>query len=666
MTRINGSVSVEDRVEVCSPSDTAAKKSSWGKHWPVCAAVVVVAALIYLGCVVSPPSLMDDVDAVQAQMARNMLTSGDWVTAHLDGVAFLEKPPLIYWAMAVSYKVFGVHDWAARMPVALAAIALCGVIAAFGIWAFGGWAGFYAGLCMATCVGLFLFTRILLPDVLFTLTVAVGMWAFLRALDEAEAHPRRWALIFAASMGIGLLLKSLIAVVFPVAACGIYLAFTRQLFFARIWKRLHPLSGILVVLLIAVPWHVLATLRNPPYFAWTLHSGRGEYHGFLWFFFINEQLLRFLNLRYPRDYNTVPRLWFWLLHLVWLFPWSVYFPAVARLSFRPVDRAGRVRLLALCWVSFVLVFFTFSTTQEYYSMPIYPAVALLLGSAMAAGGDWVRRGTRVLGVICGVLAVALFALWFQARGMSMPGDISQALSHHPQAYTLALGHMQDLTLASFAYLRLPVLLAALAFLIGALGALRASHKRAFMAIAVMMVLLFHASRLAMVSFDPYLSSRPLAKVLLGLPEGQLIVDHHYYTFASVFFYTDRTALLLNGRFNSMEYASYAPDAPQVYIDDAEFRRLWLQPERRYLLTKESDLPRLESLVGREQLSLVAVSGGKLILANHPLDSTAKTQPLAGLRFGSYRMQSHGRAESKESERLPLTVSARVLTRASVG
>jgi len=299
-------------------------------------------------------------------------------------------------------------------------------------------------------------------------------------------------------------------------------------------------------------------------------------------------------------------------------------------------------------------------------MPIYPAVALLLGSAIAAGGGWVRRGTRVLGVICGMLAVALFALWFQARGMSTPGDISQALSKHPQAYTLALGHMQDLTLTSFAYLRLPVLLAALAFLIGALGALLAGHRRAFMAIAVMMVLLFHASRLAMVSFDPYLSSRPLAKVLLGLPEGQLIVDHHYYTFASVFFYTDRTALLLNGRFNSMEYASYAPDAPQVYIDDAEFRRLWLQPERRYLLTKESDLPRLESLVGREQLSLVAVSGGKLILANHPLASTTTAQPLASLWRGAYCTQSHGRAESKDSERLPLTVSARVLTRASVG
>jgi len=621
MTPFETPVSVEERIEACRPSVVREKRSVSSTNWLVYAAIAMVAGIIYLGGVISPPSLMDDVDAVQAQMARNMLTSGDWVTAHLDGIAFLEKPPLFCWSMAVSYKIFGIRDWAARMPVALAAILLCLVTAGFGIWAFGKREGFYAGLCMATCVGLFLFTRILLPDVMFTLTMALGMWAFLRALDEEEAHPRRWALIFAASMGVGLLLKSLIAMVFPVAVGGVYLLLTSQLFSARTWKRLHPFSGLLVILLIVVPWHVLATLRNPPYFAWTLHSGQGEYHGFLWFFFINEQLLRFLNLRYPRDYNTVPRVWFWLLHLVWLFPWSVYFPAIAKLSFRPVDRAGRARLLALCWIGFVLLFFTFSTTQEYYSMPVYPALALLLGSAMAVGGKWVRRGTRVLAVVCGIVAVGLFALWFQARGISTPGDISQALSQHPSAYTLALGHLQDLTLTSFAYLRPPLLLAALGFLIGALGAWLASHRRAFLALAVMMILLCSAARLAMVSFDPYLSSRPLAEKLLRLPEGELIVDRHYYTFASVFFYTGRDALLLNGRFNSMEYASYAPGAPQVYIDDADFHRLWLEPDRRYLLAKEEELPRFENLVGREQLGVIAVSGGKFAATNRPLDSS---------------------------------------------
>ena len=603
-----------------NPSDSVAGKirSYSGKGWHLVLIVLLFSGAIYVGCVISPPSLMDDADAVQAQISRNMLTSGDWVTARLDGIAYLEKAPLIYWTIAGSYKIFGTHDWAARIPIALSAMALAWLTAAFGIWAFGGRAGFYAGLCIATCIGLFLFTRILIPDVMLTFTTALALWAFLRALDEEESRPRLWAFILAASLGIGLLLKSLIAVVFPIAAAVIFLFLTRQFFVARTWKRIHPFTGLIVVIAIAAPWHILATLRNPPYFAFTLHSGPGQYHGFLWFFFINEQLLRFLNLRYPRDYNTVPRLYFWLLHLVWLFPWSVYFPAVAKLSFKPVDRAGRTRLLALVWIGFVLVFFTFSTTQEYYSMPCYPALALLLGSAMAMNGNSVRWGSRAISLISACAAVAVIAILIYARHIPAPGDISSALSSHPKAYSLSLGHMQDLTLQSFAYLRLPLFVAAVAFLIGALGTFRAIGQRAIIAAALMMVLFFHAARLALVVFDPYLSSRPLVNALLKAPEGSLITEGHYYPFSSVFFYTGRDALLLNGRKQNLEYGAFAPGAPNVFIDDSQFANYWMTPARYYLFAEQTSLTRLEKLVGPENLHIVSESGGKLLLTNQAL------------------------------------------------
>ena len=167
---------------------------------------------------------MDDVDAVQAQIARNMLDSGDWVTARLDGVAYLEKSPLKYWMMAVSFMVFGVHDWAARIPIALCTVLLCWVTARFAAWAFGARAGLYAGLVLATSVGLFLFTRILIPDVILTLTITLALWGLLRALDEDERHPTRGRMAMWAAMGTGLLLKGLIAAVFPVAAGLLYLA----------------------------------------------------------------------------------------------------------------------------------------------------------------------------------------------------------------------------------------------------------------------------------------------------------------------------------------------------------------------------------------------------------------------------------------------------------
>jgi 4-amino-4-deoxy-L-arabinose transferase-like glycosyltransferase len=557
---------------------------------------------------------------VHAQIARNMLESGDWVTARLDGVPYLEKSPLGFWMSAVSYKFFGVHDWAARLPLALAVVALCWLTACFGRWAFGGEAGLYSGLVLSTCVGLFLFTRFLIPDATLTLAIALAMWSFLRALEPDEPHPRWWAALLAVSLGAGFLLKGLIAWVFPAGAALVFLIATGQLFSGTVWRRLRPFSGLLILALVAGPWVVLATLRNPPYFNFTMHSGPGEYHGFFWFFFINEHLLRFLNLRYPRDYNTVPRLWFWLYNLVWLFPWSFYLPSVARLQYRPVDRAGRSRLLALCWIGFVMVFFTFSTTQEYYSMPIYPAMALLLGSAMSTKDSWVRRGTIALAATGGAVTAGIAALLWKVRGIPAPGDISTALVQHPALYTLSLGHMEDLTLRSFAYLRFPLAVAGIAALVGVLGVLRYrnNQRRAFLAIALMMVIFFHAARLAMVAFDPYLGSKPLADALVSAPPGKLIEADAYYTFSSVFFYAHRRALLWNGRVTNLEYGSYAPQAPDVFIDDAEFQKLWKSSERYYLLIVGEDLKRLRDVVGTNSLFVVRESGGKFLMTNQEI------------------------------------------------
>jgi 4-amino-4-deoxy-L-arabinose transferase-like glycosyltransferase len=594
------------------------------RRWFLLFLVFLFATAIYLGCVVSPPSLMDDVDAVLVQIGKNMLTSGDWVTARLDGVVYLEKAPLLYWLIAISFKIFGVSDWAARLPVALASIGLALLSSLFGMWAFGKRAGFYAGLCIATCVGLFLFTRIQIPDVMLTFTITLALWAFLRALDEDERQPRLWAAILAASLGSGLLLKSLVGIVFPIAAALTYLYISKQLFSRRTWQRLRPMSGFLIVLVIAAPWHVLAMLRNPPYFAWTLKSGPGVYHGFLWFYFVNEQLLRFLNLRYPRDYNTVPRLYFWLFHLLWLFPWSVYLPAIKQLSFKPVDRAGQTRLLSLCWTGFILVFFTFSTTQEYYSMPCYPALALLLGSAMVAEGKWIHRGTRVLGGITALAALTAIAIAFAVRNLPTPGDISSALSHHPSAYTLSLGHMLDLTYDSFAYLRLPLYLAGAAFLLGGAGNLRWSGIRAFLTTGLMMILFFHAARLALVVFDPYLSSRQLANAFLSAPPGKLIVDHHYYSFSSVIFYTNQDPWLLNGKFNNLEYGAAAPGAPAVFLNDSECKTLWSSKNRYYLVASQKGVDRIEDVVGRDQFETVSISGGKFLLTNIASESPSST------------------------------------------
>jgi hypothetical protein len=367
---------------------------------------------------------------------------------------------------------------------------------------------------------------------------------------------------------------------------------------------------------IAAPWHVLATLRNPPYFDLAMHSERGSYHGFFWFYFINEHLLRYLGLRYPRDYNTVPRLYFWLLHLVWLFPWSVYLPAVWKLDFAARDRAGRTRRLALIWIGVILLFFSFSTTQEYYSMPCYPALALLIAGALDSGGRLLRYGTRAAAAIATLACTAVAIILWLVRALPTPGDISAALNESVDIYkdyTLSLGHMGDLT---FAYLRLPLAVAGIAFLIGAAGSWKLEGRKAVPALVVMMVLFFHAARLALVTFDPYMGSRPLAEALNRSPEGWLIVDDQYYAFSSVMFYANRKALLLNGRVTNVEYGSYAPGAPDVFLDDQEFARLWIEPQRYYLAVNAPAVRRVEKLVGKPALHVVTERGGKYLFTNH--------------------------------------------------
>ncbi|MCW5963491.1 MAG: glycosyltransferase family 39 protein [Bryobacterales bacterium] len=560
---------------------------------------------------------MDDVDSVQAVIARNMLRSGDWITPHINGIPYFEKPPFKYWLMATSFGLFGVHDWSARLPMALAAILLCFATARLARWAFDAKVGLYAGLVLSTCVGLFLFTRVMISDGLLSLSILLALWCFLCLMEPDEEKPRRWAIALGGCLGLGVLIKGLLALVIPVGAVGVYLLVTRELFRWDTWKRLHLPEMAGIALAVAAPWHVLASMANPPAFAISLEAGPGQYRGFFWFYFFNEHLLRFLNLRYPRDYNTVPRLQFWLYHLLWVFPWTAWLPGVVRLHFHNQNRAARTRLLCLCVIGFVLVFFTLSTTQEYYTMPAYAAFAILVGCALALEGRTEVIARKVTGAVFSIALAAVMFLLLRVWGIPVEGDIADALSSNPEAYTLALGHLEDLTLDAFAYLRPPLAMAGMAMMVGILGAFFSRGYRAALILGVAMVMFFAAARQAMVVFDPYLSTQPLAMALRGAPRGTLVLDDQYYAFSSVPYYADREALLLNGRVNNLEYGSYAPGAPDVFLDDVRFQERWRSEERHYLVIAGPNVDRVQSVAGQDRWYVVASSGGKFLITNRP-------------------------------------------------
>src|SRR5215472_8403194 len=200
--------------------------------------VVLVWAVIYLGSLFQP-ALLDDADTVHAEAAREMATvDHDWVTLHInDGFRYLEKAPLMYWAVGVSFKVFGVHDWSARLPIALAVLALVLVVYRLGRRVFnqnnqGEEAGLYSALVLATGFGPFIFTRIMIPDMAVALWLALGFDFFLTTLEQADAgeEPTRWPCWgIAATMALNVLTKGLIGLVFPLGTIFIFLLFTGRL-----------------------------------------------------------------------------------------------------------------------------------------------------------------------------------------------------------------------------------------------------------------------------------------------------------------------------------------------------------------------------------------------------------------------------------------------------
>ena len=544
-----------------------------------------------------------------------MLDSGDWVTARLNGVPYFDKPPGQVWLIALSYGSFGVRDWSTRLPMALAAIAFCVIAWRVGRWAFGDLAGLYAGVGLATCCGLFLFTRARIPDVYVGCTSLLALYCFLRAQESTRNPARNLIRLAGAAIGAGLLFKGLVAAVLPIGAITAYclLGGTRSRPFRWWWLGLP--GGIAVAALVAAPWHVLATLRHPPFLEFGLDSGPGMYRGFFWRYFVNEHLLRYLGTRHPADYDRVPLLWFWTGHLLWLFPWSALLAGLRGLGLREDTRAGRTRLMMICFCAFTLLFYSASTSQEYYTLPAYGPAIVLLASIAAAFPKRLDAAVRGAATVYAVALVAGSAILFAVSDLAADQDIAAALTSNPDKYTLSLGHFSDLTLEAFAYLRSPLALALAAFVIGAIGGWTLSRRKAAAAVACAAVLLLHAAHWAMAAFDPYLSSRALADAYLRSPAGKLVLDHEYYAFSSVAHYANRPVLLLNGRRNNIEYGSNAPDAPHVFLDDEGLIAAWEGVEPVYLATYSADRQRFEALLGSPRVHLIAASGGKVLLAS---------------------------------------------------
>ena len=573
----------------------------------------LLCAVIYLGSAFTP-ALQDDADSTHAEAAREMLVSGDYVTLHINGVRYLEKAPLMYWLVAFSYRVFGVNEFAARLPIVLAMLLLAGLAAKWAREAFGARAGLYAALFVTTAAGYYLFTRFLIPEAILSLLIACSFYFFLRALTAGPVW--HWYAGYA-SLALAVLTKGLVALVFVGITAVVFVALTGDW---RRWRDFRLPSGLLLLFVIAAPWHLLAGFRNPRFF---------------WFYFVNEHFLRFLGERYPKDYNKVPAALYWSLHLVWLFPWSIYLPVAVRNLGRDFKEkrsvqssfAARTRLLCWLWAGVVLIFFAFSTSQEYYTLPAYFPILLLLAGAVADDEEfsgerrWLIPTAAVLAVVSLVAGAALIGGLWTSRSLPYVPDISTVLAKHDLSEdTLSMSHMLDLTGESFAALRLPAILATIALVFGPAAAFwmrtRRKHFAATWITGLAMGLFLIAAHVALDRFGPYLSSHDLAQQIQPKagPNDVVAIYGDQAFGSSLLFYLRRPIDLVNGRTTSMWFGSTYPDAPKIFLDDSGLLRLWNSGTRVFLFVPSFEKQHVDALLTAQKF-VVAESSGKIIYSN---------------------------------------------------
>ena len=744
------------------------------RHARVLSLLTALWFILFFASLFAPP-VLDDADGTHANAARQMALSGDWVTLRVNNVRYLEKAPLPYWIVAASLRLFGVNAFAAHLPQALCVLLLMLLGVRWARQAFGERAALYTGLGVLTSAGVFLFTRWFIPDVLLSLLLACALYCLLHSLRTpqpaviptgaannsviptgaannsviptgaqnnsviptgAKRSGGTPAFVFFRSatnlypyalwtaLALAVLTKGLVAIVFLFATAALFLALTGEL---RNWRRLKPFTGVLLFLAIAAPWHILAGLRN---------TGAADGHGFFWFYFINEHVLRFLGRRIPRDYNKLPSYLYWSLHLVWLFPMSLFLPLLVSwakstqrnfLASHPdpysSERGARVIrailvsfliiivlfglavlldsyvhipymltcillivglqayvflykknhyceistqsttynlqtrtiLLLTIFSALVLLFFSLSTNQEYYTFPAYLPLLMLLAAALAraeatynaekSSRRWITFAHAAFTAIGLAVAAALTYGLYTSRHLAFVPDIGELLAHRGVGdYTLSMSSLFDLTGPSFAALRLPASLALAAFALGPAVAwafraqlLRARdrHLAATTTIALTAAVFLIAAHIALVRFAPMLSSQDMAARIQQLESsGAISRDNTLLLYgdqaygSSIPFYLNRPlsrpALLVDGRSSSMLFGSTFPDAQSLFLTPAQLLAQWGSGPRKLLFVPLERRDDVDRLLGPRTILLKETSG-KALLTDRPLDSPQKEQ-----------------------------------------
>lgn len=525
-------------------------------------------------------------EAMYAQIPREMLATGDWLTPRLNGARYLDKPPLLYWVNLLAYKVLGPEAAAARWATALIGLGeILGTIA-LGTLLWSPAVGWLGGLVLATSLGFFVLHLQILTDHLVSLTL---VWAVF-FLAWWERRPGLLAACgFHLCAALGLLSKGLIGWAFPWGVAVLYALSRRDRRFGRLL--LSPL-GLLVFTLVALPWFLLMEHLHP---------------GFLHYHLFNEQIYRFLGRRWPADINPLPLPAFWLFAFLWLLPWTTLLVPTFNLLRRRWSQPGSERLafmLLLVWAGLVVGFFSFSSSRiEYYLLPALPPLALLLGWRLQAFLTEPPRAAPgwtlwlpVLAVVGAVVSLPLLEQICADNRREFIGMFTQLRPVGQQA--------------------LPLL--AVGFSLAAwLGWRRQPRLWLATFTGTALVLLYFAFQ-SLRLLSPQLSDAWAGELLqrFGEPEDIIVMGHieEFEYGMSLRYYSQRRILMVQ-RQGLPEYGFPLRPGEKYLITPEELQALWQGPRRVIILedecAPETYLPQPVVLVARH---------GKRLLTNRPWEA----------------------------------------------
>jgi 4-amino-4-deoxy-L-arabinose transferase-like glycosyltransferase len=488
-----------------------------------------------------------------AEIPREMLATGDWVTPHLNGVPYFEKPPLQYWATAVTFAVAGADEWTTRLWPALA-----GLLAVFAVLftarrLLSVRAGWMAAAVMSSCWGYFLGSQFVTLDMTLTAFMTCALCAFLIAQDTrtGSASRHRFMLLAWASCALGVLTKGIVGIALPVLALGAYVAITRDI---GLLRRLHVRSGLVVLLAIAAPWFVLVELRNP---------------GFAEFFFVREHLLRYTQ---PVHHRVGPWWYFVPVSIVFLMPWlpSMIAAMWHQRQRRATDPAAfDVQRFAWCSAAAILVFFSLSSSKlPAYILPAIGAVAL--GSAVPLARRFdasLRHAARTLVVAGLVIGVAIVPA---AQFVKVPMVRADLVTGTPWA-----------------------VIGVLVLVLGGLAAFRLQRRglrlRALAVIALSSIAACQCAAVLAAHIDEYFSSERLVERLTDESHRAFRPDLPFYSVDmfdhTVPFYLGRTVTLVR---EQGELAWGIANAPANYLPTLDaFEQRWRNDGDAYAIMTES-------------------------------------------------------------------------------